>query len=243
MDECLICYEEFDEFKICENDHKVCFDCYGKIKDRYYSEENDVKCTICTCVMEKFLKIFISFYDNGLKKMEFMFDKNYKKQGLHKWYYENGNLKKECFYKDDKRDGLYKQYYENGDIKEECFYKDDKSYGLYKEYYENGDIKEECFFKDGKRDGMDIIWSYRGDLMCLKIYKNDILKADCYFFYENGQTKYMNYYKKQIEKIKKNGIKKVKKKTIIVEYNQDGIIKSKSKKIEIIYKKIYIECE
>ena len=118
-------------------------------------------------------------------------------------YWDNGNIKKEEWFKDEKLE-KEKQYYENGNIEMEIWYKDGKQHRdgdlpAYIEYYENGNIEMEIWYKDGKehRDG-DLParigyyedgnkekeeWSKDG-----KRHRDGNLPASI-FYYENGNKK------------------------------------------------------
>ena len=76
-------------------------------------------------------------------------DKNLR-QGKHKWYYEDGRLNGEGYYKDSRWEGECKWYYRNGRIEIECYYKDGKLEGKFKSYCRNGKIEEERFYKNDK---------------------------------------------------------------------------------------------
>ena len=68
--------------------------------------------------------------------------------------YENGQNRKESFYKVGKRHGLCTEWYENGQKELEKTYKNGELDGLVTLWYENGDKKYEGTFKDGKQDGL-----------------------------------------------------------------------------------------
>jgi len=70
-----------------------------------------------------------------------------------KYWYENGQLREEFYYKNGKRDGDYKIWYTNGQLAEECFYKNGEKDGTYKYWHENGQLREECYYKNGELDG------------------------------------------------------------------------------------------
>ncbi len=65
------------------------------------------------------------------------------KDGVHKEYYENGNLKKEVTYKNGKKDGVSKGYYENGELFAQHILKDGKEEGLSISYFQDGSLRME----------------------------------------------------------------------------------------------------
>lgn len=68
---------------------------------------------------------------------------------LKKYYYSDGRLKAETFYKNGKLEGIANYYYETGDLKAREFYKNNQLHGLSKWYYESGELKSERYYQDG----------------------------------------------------------------------------------------------
>ena len=64
----------------------------------------------------------------------------------------NGQFSMEGKIKNGKKDGLWKYYHENGQLQEEETYKDDELDGPYKDYSPNGNgqIQSEGTYKDGE---------------------------------------------------------------------------------------------
>ena len=56
--------------------------------------------------------------------------------------------------KNGKKDGLWKYYNDNGQLEIEETHKDGQIDGPFKSYYDNGQLKEERTYKDG-----ELIWS------------------------------------------------------------------------------------
>jgi len=72
------------------------------------------------------------------------------KDGVHKEYYENGNLRSEIAYKDGMWHGSFKTYYKNGNLIEERNYVDGKLEGIRRQYDEDGSGPREFFYKNDK---------------------------------------------------------------------------------------------
>ena len=72
-----------------------------------------------------------------------------KKDGLVRWYHDNGNVKAECRYKNNKLEGISCFFYESGRLKAKENYKDNKLEGMSKKYYETGSVKSEEYYKKG----------------------------------------------------------------------------------------------
>jgi len=111
-------------------------------------------------------------YDDNLVIMEMPF-KDGKKEGIQKWYHENGNLRLETPYKDNKQEGFARHYYESGKLWWETPYKDGKVEGVERWYYESGPLQEEFSFKNGKQDGYRQIYTESGRLLMKLLYRND----------------------------------------------------------------------
>jgi len=75
------------------------------------------------------------------------------KEGVHKTYYANGNLKTEWEYKDGKRNGISRLYYKNGNLWVDAHLKNGKQFGKVKIYYKEGNLKSEGDYKDGEGFG------------------------------------------------------------------------------------------
>ena len=65
------------------------------------------------------------------------------KEGQHKMYYENGNLKSLDSYKNGIKDGEKKEFYENGKKKLVASYSNGKETGLKLSYYQNGNLESQ----------------------------------------------------------------------------------------------------
>jgi antitoxin component YwqK of YwqJK toxin-antitoxin module len=52
----------------------------------------------------------------------YFIDENGQKQGEFKWWHDNGQLSRHCFFVDGKRHGEFKSWYENGQPCVHCFY-------------------------------------------------------------------------------------------------------------------------
>ena len=78
------------------------------------------------------------------------------------YYYENGQKRREEYYKEGKKDGLWVSWYKNGQKSEEENWKDGKRNGLMVGWHENGQKESEWNFKDGKWDGLWVVWHKNG---------------------------------------------------------------------------------
>tara|TARA_A100001011_G_C13725318_1_gene601283 strand:- start:26 stop:532 length:507 start_codon:yes stop_codon:yes gene_type:complete len=109
--------------------------------------------------------IYNKFGDVGLFK-------NGIKNGVHKIWYENGQLKYQGNYINGKPDGVYKSWYKNGQLKMEVDYRNGKKDGLVKTWYKNGQLETETEYKNDKKDGLEYIWFENGKLKWVWDIKN-----------------------------------------------------------------------
>ena len=89
---------------------------------------------------------------------------NDKREGISRYYYENGGLKSEVSFVNGKRQGLIKEYSKDGMIQSMVYYhngyitdreeinrtdKDGIKQGVWKEFYQDGKLKNERNYNDG----------------------------------------------------------------------------------------------
>lgn len=76
------------------------------------------------------------------------------RDGVNKWYYNNGKLLVEYIYTNGDINGPTKSFYENGKLKAEGMMKDNYESGHWKEYSDSGLIKSEGDYVAGKKSGV-----------------------------------------------------------------------------------------
>lgn len=96
------------------------------------------------------------------------------KNRVGKWiyYFSNGALFSEEFYKNGKLEGVLKNYYKTGIVLEETTYQFGLKNGVSKKYSDTGVLIEQVHFKDGKLDGEAKYFELNGDLKEEGLYKN-----------------------------------------------------------------------
>ena len=91
------------------------------------------------------------------------YDREGKKHGYWKTFFDDWSLHTECYYKHGLRDGFYKEYDEKGNLKKITKFVNDveqvlepemKPLVVQHEYYANGKVKREASFRDNKREGV-----------------------------------------------------------------------------------------
>jgi len=186
-------------------------------------------------------------YLNGLKQgvrktiteneiVEENFDKDIK-QGLTRYFYSDGKLKKEIYYEKGKETGQSKEYsqegivinikeYKNGIlIRNENINRTDRNkrkQGVWKLFYENGALQQEGFYVSDKKNGYFKEYSIDGVLKSINKYVDDELQTDVpelaeyelrTDYYADGSVKVIGSYKDGLPE----GIRR--------EYTPDGKIK------------------
>jgi antitoxin component YwqK of YwqJK toxin-antitoxin module len=98
-------------------------------------------------------------------------------------YFENGQLESTEEYRDGKEIGNHKYYHENGQLKRSLSYDNNGKVvdGTYRSYYVNGDLKYESNFKNGVLHGLRT-WYKDGKIYEQTLVENGDVK---YFIFEN----------------------------------------------------------
>ena len=115
------------------------------------------------------------------------YDREGKKHGYWKTFFEDWSLHTECYYKHGLRDGFYKEYDEKGNLKkiikyindvEQVLEPDMKPLIVQHEYYPNGKVKREASFRDGKREGVWREFDEEGNVINSQTYKKGGLMSE-----------------------------------------------------------------
>ncbi len=120
------------------------------------------------------------------------------KEGIHQYFYPNGNIWEESLYSNGKMSGNHIFWFPNG-VK--CFqsqYLNGFKHGIHTEWYQNGVIKLKHYYHFGKKHGIHQYWSSNNNLLIQCRYFKNIL---------NGAYIYMISGNKYNETLYLNGIK------------------------------------
>jgi hypothetical protein len=93
------------------------------------------------------------FHKNWYQEGQLKYKKNFKdgkEDGVQKFWFRSGRLWSEKNYKYGKPHGLHKMWLADGQLIDEANYKDGNAHGLVKEYYSNGQIRYEANYVEGK---------------------------------------------------------------------------------------------
>ncbi|MBN1117113.1 MAG: TonB family protein [Bacteroidales bacterium] len=117
-----------------------------------------------------------------------------RKHGLFTWYFNNGDIKKQCYYNNNSLEGKYKVWYNNGQLQQLSQYKSNALEGTTKTWNESGILIKKVDYKSGLKDGKFITYYDNGQPIRKETYKEDVfLSGEC--FTENGSdTSYFNYF-------------------------------------------------
>lgn len=115
------------------------------------------------------------------------YDKEGKRHGYWKTFYDDWSLHTECYYRHGLRDGFYKEYDKNGNLKKITKYANDieqiqesdlKPLIVQHEYHPNGQVKREVSFRDGKREGIWREFDENGNVLRSQTYKKGALLSE-----------------------------------------------------------------
>lgn len=112
------------------------------------------------------------------------YDREGKKHGYWKTFFDDWSVRTECYYRHGMRDGFYKEYDEKGNLKkitkyvndvEQVLESDMKPLVVQHEYYPNGKVKREASFRDGKREGVWREFDEQGNVLNSQTYQKGVL--------------------------------------------------------------------
>lgn len=115
------------------------------------------------------------------------YDREGKKHGYWKTFFDDWSLHTECYYRHGLRDGFYKEYDEKGNLKKIIKFVNDveqvlepemKPLIVQYEYYPNGKVRREASFRDGKREGIWREFDEEGNVINSQTYKKGALVSD-----------------------------------------------------------------
>ena len=111
------------------------------------------------------------------------------RDGVWRFWYENGQLEQQGNYVNDKEDGLWRFWYENGQLKRQGNFVNGNAEGLWRFWYENGQLSQQGNTVNGNEEGLWRFWYENGQLKQQGNYVNDEMEGLWRFWYENGQLK------------------------------------------------------
>lgn len=104
-------------------------------------------------------------------------------------YWRNGIKKSEIHFRNDRYEGKASYWYEDGKLQLECFYKNNLLDSIMTRWYNTGIKQEEAHYKNNKLDGTTITWDKKGNLESNSIYNNGVLNGPYREWYGDGTKK------------------------------------------------------
>lgn len=128
------------------------------------------------------------YYPAGNKKAIGLYNEKGEKEGDWKYYYFNGQLKGEEFYRSGKQEGKESYYYSHGILSSRALYKNGEVDGEHILYYKDGVIKAIEYYKNGKLHGLRKNFSASGLLQSEVVYANGLQNGRFTTYHTNGKV-------------------------------------------------------
>lgn len=125
------------------------------------------------------------FKDNGRLTAQGSFNANGKRNGIWKFYNEQGKIGESAEYVDGELNGENRVFYDNGKQKVVAIYKDDNLDGEYLYYSKNGALLQKKYFKNGKLHGMFKSFHNVGE---------ELIESEAEYINGNLEDKYKEYF-------------------------------------------------
>jgi hypothetical protein len=125
----------------------------------------------------------IGFFKNGLR------------EGIHKEWFRNGNLKDEISYSNGLKDGEFRYWDTSGQLLKEGHYFKNNLDGFIKEWYHNGNIKLEVHYKNGEMHGLRTEWYKSGHKWSEQIMENGYVVSGKHFYNDGTEITHGNFIK------------------------------------------------
>ena len=137
------------------------------------------------------------YTDDGIILLEITFQNDVKHGPLIRHHSSNGVITEESNYFNGKRDGEYKRYTFNGLLTTEGFYSTGRKNGLWITYFAvNGEKKTEGSYANGKKIGLWRYYNSKGKLKTEGEYKDGLMEGEWKYYDNDGtpleQKKYLN---------------------------------------------------
>ena len=137
------------------------------------------------------------YTDDGIILLEITFQNDVKHGALVRHHSSNGVITEESNYFNGRRDGEYKRYTYNGLLTTEGFYSTGRKNGLWMTYFAvNGEKKTEGSYANGRKIGLWRYYNSKGKLKSEGEYKEGLMEGEWKYYDNDGtpleQKKYMN---------------------------------------------------
>ena len=179
----------------------------GRLNGKNIIFKNGVKIQEATYVLNELWGPYTEWNDEGKKMVEGYYKRN-KQDSSWKYYYPQGILKKELYYKNDTMlvwnqcyirggctvangNGNYQETWGNGSVKMQGNIKDGYREGEWISYFENNKVKSKGCYRQGEKVGNWIEYYGNGNV------KEKISMTDCTYesYFENGKPQQKGFYR------------------------------------------------
>lgn len=117
------------------------------------------------------------------------------REGLHKEWFRNGNLKDEITFKNGKKNGEFRYWDDKGQLLKDGYYKNDSLDGFIREWYHNGNIKLEVHYISGKMHGLRTEWYKSGHKWSEQKMENGYVISGKHFYNDGTEITHGNFLK------------------------------------------------
>ena len=121
--------------------------------------------------------------------------KNGLREGIHKEWFRNGNIKDEITYSSGLKNGEFRYWDDKGQLLKEGHYQKNKLDGFIKEWYHNGNIKLEVNYKMGDMHGLRTEWYKSGHKWSEQIMENGFVVSGKHFYNDGSEITHGNFIK------------------------------------------------
>ncbi len=168
----------------------------AKVKKRHWYYDGGTLSAVGDADDVKQIRIgdWITYSEYGLISSEGKYSKEGKREGVWKYYHDNGNLSSEASYKNDELDGKYTTYVLNGAVNETGTYKKGKVEGPVSSFNAANAPISTLNYKNGLAEGEYLDYDNNGNLEGKYISKADKLNGKFTVFYEDGVKKIEGVY-------------------------------------------------
>ncbi len=102
--------------------------------------------------VNKWIGDYEYYYSNGSPQYLWHYNEQGKRQGVQKYFYQNGKLQLEGTWNNGKEQGVMKEYYDNGVLKRVSNWNDGQINGEVVEYNPQGKVKRRLYYLNGVED-------------------------------------------------------------------------------------------
>ena len=111
------------------------------------------------------------------------------KNGVHKEFFNNGNIKIDGQYSDGYKSGLWTEYFRGGGTMRRFYSNENGKNGRFHEWYKNGGKKIRGEYSQGQKNGLWTAWHLNGVKESVVTFNQGEQEGVFSYFYDNGNKK------------------------------------------------------